>query len=200
MCHDSMQWGEWNRRPCRSTIGLLKRTRAIQSAFATLAYLVATLVPCGIPRLEAGHAMPASGGAVHARADKTVASERSEATHADHDHGQAHAHGAHAHGAHDHGAPAPAAPQVHPAEHADPPEAALASSSGSPDSALSFKAPCVCGCSDTRANVGGGAARLGVAVPPSEVARWCVDLASPSTPAKPVAISAVFLARDPLPT
>jgi hypothetical protein len=30
---------------------------------------------------------------------------------------------------------------------------------------LAFTAPCVCGCGDTRANVGGGASRLGAVVP-----------------------------------
>ncbi len=66
-------------------------------------------------------------------------------------------------------------------------------------SPLIVRAPCACGCGETRALIGGGAARLGVAIPSVPAEGLPVAEAVRPTVDSPRAPGDVFLASDPIP-
>jgi len=67
-------------------------------------------------------------------------------------------------------------------------------------SALVWMPKCLCGCGDTRATVGGGAARLGPAVPSTESSPWPTEVVRTATMPAPRPIPAPDNLIDPIPT
>ena len=137
--------GRWIDERRRSILRGVRRSSRTFSAFAISAYLASTFLPCEVPE---GFRLAGSPGAIHA--EPSSAQRPPTATDADTNHAHGH-------------------------EHAEPGAGASSRPSPARDETretretsglrLVFTAPCLCGCGDMRGTVGGGAARLGVAIP-----------------------------------
>jgi len=175
----------WKEGSGRTRLASLPLSTRLLSALAILVYLAAALSPCEEPlRLRVAteqlHAVALSPQGPLGRSDPRANAVRDERAHdhSGHDHTEgeeqnrhqpAPTHSvAHSSGGHDashhrsegeEGRRSPAFEQPHPTPPTD--------SSGAQ---LAFTAPCVCGCGDARATVGGGATRLGAVVPGQFVA------------------------------
>lgn len=155
------------------------------SALALAVYLAAVFLPCEppdgfvAPGLASSQAFPVSGHAV-AEAAPRRAGGPEPMEHVGHSGHAAHAahggHGTHdAHAQHDaHSTHGMSGQAAHSADHAghEMPAAVEVEPAKRPRrlARSEMTAKCLCGCSDTRAFVGGGGARLGSVVPPAEVA------------------------------
>ena len=153
-------------------------TRAI-SAIAMTAYLAAAFLPCEpIGKFDGEVASrPLNRFAPPAAAPAPRASS-AHAHSVPHDHGPAYGHeDGPAPAAHEHGRK-----RVNSEEHAHHAhgdehdhrrgeERVVAARGAADPNAAGFRAPCLCGCGDTRSTVGGGTARLGSVVPGVWIAR-----------------------------
>jgi hypothetical protein len=68
------------------------------------------------------------------------------------------------------------------------------------ESSLVWMPTCLCGCGDSRALIGGGAARLGPVVPPTAAAPGLSELTIQTTEATPRLLQAPENLIDPIPT
>ena len=163
------------------------------TALAVSAYLVATFLPCEAP---AGIGFRPSGvasnsrSAPHAESMAVVASGTP----------QTHDHAGHAMRAKGHRPTTMQhADQVAGTRKFEPPQPAQAHSDDRSTSHPVFKAPCTCGCGDTRSTVGGGASRLGPAVVETSPAPF-IGLAAIRAPDMfPARVSSPTRVIDPIP-
>ncbi|MFK7896749.1 MAG: hypothetical protein AB8G23_12985 [Myxococcota bacterium] len=166
-------------------ISAFRHRTGLISLLALSAYLAAAFLPCE-PSPETVSAVAVANGALasHAAAVVSVAAPVSapmsghgggnamehggaHGTHHGAQNGEHHAHG-HGHG--HHGAGDAPKSTGHPASHGGGggaeagSTAAIHASAGAPATNLALKAKCLCGCEQTRGQIGGGAARLGSVV------------------------------------
>jgi len=211
----------WKDASWRSRLESLRLSRRLQSAFAILVYLTAALPPCeDSERLQMAsvelHAVTHSPRVeIERSASQTnTAREEHDPDHSKHDHSK-HDHLKHGHaeeGASDRH-PVAFAPSVahassrhhssgHDSNAADEPGRPATAQTRAADAStahLVFTAPCVCGCGDTRATVGGGASRLGAVVPGQFVTQLLSPPAESAVGANPGRFVREILEIDPIP-